>query len=158
MTDSVLDRALSVARVVVSSSPSWWLVAVLGLLLIWFLRVTWRQARQVSALRSRLHGAGVRRGFAGEALAPLLESFPVDVDKEGTATLFLGQPVDYVHFDPNEGVTFIEVKSGTSGLSQRQRLVRQRIEAGQVRWVTVNIDRPRDREVIADAGTRGDSQ
>jgi predicted Holliday junction resolvase-like endonuclease len=93
--------------------------------------------------RARARDAGFRRkssevrtGHLVEALAPLLEDFPVDPTRPGTATVFLGQPVDYLHFDPEHGVTFIEVKSGDSRLSERQRRMRELVEAGAVHWAT----------------------
>ncbi len=90
-------------------------------------------------LESKLHGATVRRGYASEALAPLLDAFPVDIGKPGTTTLFVGQPIDYIHFDDNDGVTFIEIKSGSSQLSARQRRLRDLIARGAVDWKTMTI-------------------
>jgi predicted Holliday junction resolvase-like endonuclease len=86
--------------------------------------------------RAQRKSSEVRTGFLVEALAPLLEDFPVDVKRPGTATVFLGQPVDYLHFDPESGVTFIEVKSGEARLNDRQRRLRELVEAGAVRWAT----------------------
>ena len=132
-----------------SSLPPWpaagpWIL--LGLVLLMAL-VAWQLARTVRRLRvalrlaeSRAHGRSVRRGLLGEALAPLLESFPVDVEKPGTTTLFVGQPVDYLHFDPEQGVTFVEIKSGRARLSRKQEQLRALVEAGHVRWQTLHLD------------------
>ena len=98
-----------------------------------------QQRTSIRALQSQLHGARVRRGYASEALAPLLETFPVPVGKAGTTTLFVGEPVDYIHFDEEAGVTFVEIKSGTAQLSARQRRLRELIERGAVAWKTMNI-------------------
>jgi len=68
-----------------------------------------------------------------------LDSFPCEIDKPGTTTVFIGQPVDYVHFDPEEGVTFIEVKSGNAKLSRVQRMIKARIQAGDVKWREVYV-------------------
>lgn len=141
----------------ISSLPSWpplapWIllgVAVFFAVLCWRLVGTVR--RQRAALRSaesHAHGRSVKRGVLGEALAPLLDSFPVDVEKSGTTTLFVGQPVDYLHFDPEEGVTFLEIKSGGSRLSAKQERLRTLIEAGQVRWETLYLDKALDRHDV----------
>lgn len=81
----------------------------------------------------------VRTGKLVETLAPIMESFPVDISKPGTSTVFLGQPVDYIHFDPEEGITFIEVKSGGAKLKSNQKRIMEQIEAGNIFWASVNI-------------------
>lgn len=117
-----------------------WTVAAVAILVVVLL--LWRLARlsaELRRLRSRLHGERVRGGVSSEALAPLLDDFPVDVTAEGTSTAFLGQPIDYVHFDPQHGVTFIEVKSGSSQLSAKQRQIRDCVERGAVHWAVYRV-------------------
>lgn len=109
------------------------LVAMLAVAFAWFCR--WRLRR----LQSRTRSTDVRRGYVAETLAPVLDGFPVDVYREGTTTLFIGQPVDFVHFDPDRGVTFIEVKSGAAQLSDKQRKLRSLVDAGAVRWETFRV-------------------
>ena len=125
-----------------SSSGPLILVGIAVLLLVVALLLTSLRAAQAEnrSLRSRLHGQSVRGGHVAESLAPLLADFPVDVGKPDTATVFLGQPVDYVYFDPEEGVSFVEVKSGRSGLSARQRKLRDLVEDGQVTWHTYRVE------------------
>lgn len=116
---------------------------VSALLLLLVVALGWglvNRQRSLRRLRSELHGTRVRGGYVAESLAPLIDDFPVDIGKPGCATVFLGQPVDYVHFDPDEGVTFIEVKSGSADLSARQRRFRQLVEEGRVRWETYRVD------------------
>jgi predicted Holliday junction resolvase-like endonuclease len=91
---------------------------------------------RLRAARFQRKSSEVRTGQLVETLAPLLADFPVDPTRPDTATVFLGQPVDYLHFDPDTGVTFIEVKSGDSRLSDRQRRMRELVEAGAVYWAT----------------------
>lgn len=52
---------------------------------------------------------------------------------------FIGSPIDIIVFDGcDEGsireVVFLEIKSGTSGLSARQRQIREAVESGRVVW------------------------
>jgi len=116
-----------------------WVSLVLVAVAVVLVAALVNRQRQLRQLRRRFQGGRVRGGYIAEALAPLLDDFPVDVGKPDTSTLFLGQPVDYLHFDPEEGVTFIEVKSGDSTLSDRQRRLRDLVEAGAVYWESYRV-------------------
>ena len=53
---------------------------------------------------------------------------------------FIGSPIDLIVFDGlDEGylrrIVFVEVKSGKSTLSKRERLIRDAVEQGKVEWV-----------------------
>lgn len=90
-----------------------------------------REIRRDSVDRSR----STLSGQFLEKLAPYLPEFPFDP----TDVRFLGTPVDYVVFDGlAEGelreIVFLEVKSGRSELSSRERRVRDAVKAGAVRW------------------------
>lgn len=95
---------------------------------------------RVAAILHRTKSSEVRLGKIAESLAPVLDDFPVDVKKTGTTTVFLGQPIDFIHFDPDTGVTFIEVKSGDAKLTTNQRRFKDLIESGRVSWSTYRID------------------
>jgi len=115
-----------------------------ALFLLFFLKpLLWRLFSfdsRIASILSQKKSSEVRLGKITESIAPLLESFPVDVKKPGTTTLFLGQPIDFIHFDPQEGVTFIEVKSGGAKLKDSQRRLKELIESGAVRWETLRVD------------------
>lgn len=59
---------------------------------------------------------------------------------------FIGSPVDLVVFDgldreAVEQIVFIEVKANTStALTKRERLIRDAILAGKVRWQEIRVD------------------
>jgi predicted Holliday junction resolvase-like endonuclease len=60
---------------------------------------------------------------------------------------FLGSPIDLVIFDGlAEGelrrIVFVEVKTGGSGLTHRERCVRDVIDAGDVEWAELRVPRP----------------
>jgi predicted Holliday junction resolvase-like endonuclease len=76
----------------------------------------------------------VRLGHIAETLAPFLDQF----DFEPERCSFLGQPIDYISFGDDE-ITFIEVKSGNSQLSQKQRHIRDLVNAKLVSWKEVRI-------------------
>jgi predicted Holliday junction resolvase-like endonuclease len=53
---------------------------------------------------------------------------------------FLGSPVDFVVFDglndgEVKGIVFVEVKTGNSALSSRERRIRDAIQANRVQWI-----------------------
>lgn len=105
-------------------------------------RIAWKLFsfdEEINTILSGQKSREVRLGKVAESLAPLLEQFPVDVEKPGTSTVFLGQPIDFIHFDPESGVTFIEVKSGNADLNSNQRKLRELIKAGKVRWEELKI-------------------
>jgi len=90
-----------------------------------------REIRRDSVDRSR----STLSGQILEKLAPHLPGFPYDP----TDVRFLGTPVDYLVFDGlAEGevreIVFLEVKSGRSELSSRERRVRDAVQAGAIRW------------------------
>jgi len=137
---AALDLSGAVAGLVRSLRAGGWPTALLVAVVVF---LAWRLAAQraaVSSLRRELHGTRVRDGYVAEALAPLAEGFPVEIGKAGTTTVFLGQPVDYVHFDPDDGIVFIEIKSGRASLSPLQRRLRDRVESGEVRWETMRVE------------------
>ena len=102
------------------------------------------EIRKDSVERSK----AVTLGKVAEHLAPFFPGFefnPRDAK-------FLGSPVDFVVFDgltdgEVKNVVFIEVKTGSSNLSTRERKVRDAIEAGNVRWEILRPEfSPEDKE------------
>lgn len=85
---------------------------------------------------SQKKSSEVRTGQIAEKLAPLLEEFPEDAREEDIVSL--GMPIDYIVFG-KKYIDFIEVKSGNSKLSTKQRKIRDQIQAGLVRWKVVRI-------------------
>lgn len=94
---------------------------------------------KVSTLLHQKKSSEVRVGQIAETLAPITDGFPVDIRKPGTSTVFIGQPVDYIHFDPEEGITFIEVKSGGAKLSVNQKKIRALVDEGRVSWADFRL-------------------
>jgi len=80
-------------------------------------------------------------GQFGEQLAPFFPSFPCNPGD----VRFVGKPVDYVGFPGSaEGkqikeILLIEVKSGQSQLSQREKEIKACVESGRVRYVEYRI-------------------
>ena len=73
-------------------------------------------------------------GQVTEQLVPFLEQFKHDPKK----ATFLGQPIDYVIFEEDE-IVFVEVKSGNSRLTSKQRHIKKLVKNGKVRWEEIKI-------------------
>lgn len=92
--------------------------------------------REDAVKRSR----AVLTGQIAEQFAPLLPNFPCDISD----CRFLGKPIDYIAFkglneNQVEEVLFIEIKSGSSMLSKRERSLKDAIENKKVRYIEYRI-------------------
>ena len=83
---------------------------------------------------SQKKSSEVRLGNIAETLAPFLDQFSFDPE----TCVFLGRPIDYISFD-DEIITFIEIKTGKSQLSTKQRHIRDLIKSKQVGWKEIRI-------------------
>ncbi len=109
-----------------------------------------REARRLLAEWKSEHEQQIRRdaiqrsqavtvGKVTEHLVPHLPNFQFN-PKDAR---FIGSPIDFIIFDGlNEEeerqireVIFLEIKTGASALTRRERLVRDAIRAGRVRWM-----------------------
>jgi predicted Holliday junction resolvase-like endonuclease len=92
-----------------------------------------RRIRSDAVKRSR----AVLGGQMVEQVAPFLPGFPCNP----ADVRFVGKPVDFIGFPgaaegkPVEEILFIEVKSGTSALSRREREIKEAVNAGRVHYV-----------------------
>lgn len=109
--------------------------------------VAWRIGRWMGYRhRLRLAREGSRRALSGQVAehwAPYVEGFPGNP----ADARFLGAPIDYIVFDGlAEGalreIILVEVKSGRSSLSTRERAVRECVRDGRVRFVEVRMPTP----------------
>lgn len=87
--------------------------------------------------------AAVVAGKVTEHLAPYLADFPYDPKD----VRFLGTPVDLIVFDglsagALEQIVFVEIKTGASSLSSRERRVREAVQAGRVSWEELRFEGP----------------
>jgi predicted Holliday junction resolvase-like endonuclease len=89
------------------------------------------------ALLSQKKSSETRLGQISEHLVPFLENC-----KHDPKTMhFLGNPIDYVVFDFDDGkITFLEVKSGNSKPSKRQKVIKNIIKAGRVHYEEIRIN------------------
>ncbi len=83
--------------------------------------------------------------IAGKVTEHLIPYFP-EFKYNPKDVRFIGSPIDLIVFDGlDEGdlrrIVFIEVKSGKSELSRRERLVRNAIEQRRVVWEILRVER-----------------
>jgi predicted Holliday junction resolvase-like endonuclease len=86
---------------------------------------------------------GVNLGKITEHLIPFSEEFKKFNSKDAR---FIGSPIDLIVFDgisdnkPEIAIYFIEVKSGGSNLSPRQKKIRDAIASGNIYWWPITVD------------------
>ena len=95
------------------------------------------KARKDSTFRS----SAVNWGKTVEHFVPFMTKFPLPPED----VVFLGMPIDYVGFTDTESakkckVHFVEVKSGVSFLSTKQRNIKKAIEEGRVVFHEIAVD------------------
>ncbi len=93
------------------------------------------QEGQYAKLLGQKKSSEVRTGKIAEQISPFLSDYPLDPK----TARFIGDPIDFVHFD-EEKVTFVEVKSGKSQLSTKQRHIRDLIKEGKVEFTIYRVE------------------
>lgn len=116
---------------------------VIGLVVAWLYFLVWR-LRYSAAIRENAvqRSLAVTAGKVHEQLVPYLPEFGFN-PKDAR---FLGSPVDLVVFDGLAAgdvrrVVFLEVKTGGAPLTTRERQVRDVIEAREVVWAELRLER-----------------
>lgn len=86
-------------------------------------------------------------GKSIEHFIPFTEKFPIPPED----ATFLGQPIDYIAFTKTSSkkdceIHFIEIKSGKSPLSTKQRNIKQAVLEKRIVWHEVNIETNKEKE------------
>jgi|TARA_R110000824_G_scaffold29462_3_gene97992 predicted Holliday junction resolvase-like endonuclease len=108
-----------------------------------------RLHNEVRHQKGRAASQATSKGQALEKWAPFVDHPNIDTDWKIENWSFLGSPIDYIvwHYSTNKEdnirdgkVVFLDVKAGKSGLTTKQRRIRDIIEAGNVEWRTIRLD------------------
>ncbi len=91
--------------------------------------------QEYDSFQSTRKSSETRLGLISEQLAPMLDAFPI---KDTQDIHFFGQPIDYIAFN-EEGVHFVEIKSGNARLSPKQAKIKEQVLAGKVFWHVMRI-------------------
>lgn len=116
-----------------------YIILIFGLLILLLLIQTIRLHKESSSLRKDAikRSKAVIGGQVIEQVAPFLPDFPCNP----ADARFIGKPVDFVAFpglsqsDRVDEVLLIEVKSGQSTLSGREKEIKKAVKEGRVRYV-----------------------
>ena len=116
------------------------IVFLLTLLIIQFFRnqCDKKKLRKDAVKRSK----AVINGQVTEQIAPFLPDFPANPSD----ARFIGKPVDFIVFsglsenEKIDEILFVEVKTGKSLLSEREKEVKKAIEQRKVRYVEYRIN------------------
>jgi predicted Holliday junction resolvase-like endonuclease len=86
---------------------------------------------------SQKKSSETRIGQMTEHIVPFLDAFPYDPKNAH----FLGQPIDFVVFDYDDGkIVFVEVKTGNAKESPRQKLIKNIVKSGRVYYETLRVN------------------
>lgn len=92
--------------------------------------------KQLDSVKGKQISNNVRLGQISEHIVGLLPDFPLNMK----GMRFLGSPIDYVAFDfDKEEIVFIEVKTGDSKLTDKQKKVKEWVSTGKVRFMQIRI-------------------
>ncbi len=89
---------------------------------------------QFEKLRFNKISGDVKLGQKFEVIAPFLDSFPYPDDEIKA----MYQPIDLIIFREDE-VVFLEIKTGVSQLSDKQRRIKKNIKEGRVRFEEIRM-------------------
>lgn len=99
--------------------------------------------------KGRAASAHTTRGQLLEKWTPFVSAEGIDEHWRVEDWQFLGAPIDYVVFDwrqdkvenlTNGKIVLLDVKSGKSQLTSKQRRIRDLIKAGRVEWREIRLD------------------
>ena len=104
---------------------------------------------EIRKQKGRAASAHTSKGLLLEKWCPFMEHPEIEESWKTDNWSFLGSPIDYIVFDwkrdttENENlgrVVFLDVKSGRSQLSTKQRRIRDLIRNGNVEWREVRLE------------------
>ena len=107
------------------------------------------KSQEIKKQKSRAASAHTTKGQILEKWCPFLEHPEIDPDWEAKNWSFMGNPIDYIIFDwrndktinlADGKVVLLDVKSGKSQLTTKQRRIRDLIQAGKVEWRTIRLE------------------
>jgi len=107
------------------------------------------KSQEIKKQKSRAASAHTTKGQILEKWCPFLEHPDIDPDWEAKNWSFMGNPIDYIVFDwrndktinlADGKVVMLDVKSGKSQLTTKQRRIRDLIQAGKVEWKTIRLE------------------
>ncbi len=99
--------------------------------------------------KGRAQSAHTSKGLLLEKWTPFVNAEGVDESWKPEDWAFLGKPIDYVVFDWRKNVkenlkegkiVFLDVKAANSGLTTKQRRIRDLVKEGQIEWREIRLN------------------
>jgi predicted Holliday junction resolvase-like endonuclease len=93
---------------------------------------------------SKFRSSAANWGKTIEHFVPFMTKFPIPPED----VVFLGMPIDYVGFTDTGSKTkcavhFLEVKSGSAFLSDKQKNIKRAIQEGRIKFHEITVDHNR---------------
>lgn len=88
--------------------------------------------------KGRAQSAHTTKGQILEKWCPFIDHPQIEPHWKPKDWSFMGNPIDYIVWDEN-GIVFLDVKSGKSQLTKKQRMIRDLIRAGNVEWREIRL-------------------
>ena len=107
------------------------IIIILSIVLYFLIKTIIKIKTEIKELKSKYQSKAVLHGTQWEQFVPFTEEFENIASIENAK--FLGKPIDYIVFD-DDAVKFIEVKTGSSRLSQKERKIKELIDEKKVKW------------------------
>jgi len=109
------------------------ILVLIAVVIIFFLYARSLRER-LSAMEFSKSSQSVKYGLLTEQWIPFSKKFPFPPQN----FKFLGQPIDGIAFN-DENIVFVEFKTATSSLNEKQRHIKQLIEDGKIKWLEFKI-------------------
>lgn len=107
---------------------------LLGLLLVLMVLLYRRAWHELGALKSSKQSLSTKYGRLTEQFMPFMKDYPYDAQN----FRFLGTPIDGVQFN-DDGIVFVEFKSGDSRLSAKQKAIKDLVLNKKVEFKEVRM-------------------
>lgn len=111
------------------------IVILLVIIFVYLYLVTKRELEELKRIHEELtfayRSTVVKHGKNWENFVPFMPEFEKIANKDNF--VFLGMPIDGVSFD-EDAIKFIEIKTGKSNLSTKQKAIKRLVEDKKVQW------------------------
>jgi len=112
----------------------WEIILSLTILVILFAYLYFNIRKKLADLKFQKRSLSSKYGKMTEQFLPFLEEYPYDSQN----FRFLGSPIDGVQFEENK-IILIEFKTGDSGLSGKQRNIKELVKKKRVFFEEIRI-------------------
>ena len=117
--------------------PVLFIIILLLLLVLFFLfrRLLFLQ-KAYQEIQFTYRSSNVKHGQHWEHFVPFMDEFSKVAQRENF--VFIGMPIDGICFD-DDGIKFIEIKTGKSQLNQKQKQVKDHVQKKNISWIELRF-------------------